>query len=72
MENSLPLGVGDKQPRWRLLRKHSWRVVGRIPVFPPKHAVGQAWNADNDLDGLAPFKLVGNKSTFRQPPPELA
>ena len=47
MENSLPLGVGDKQPRWRLLKKHSWRVVGRIPVFPPKHAVGQAWNADN-------------------------
>ena len=60
MENSLPLGIGDKQPRWGLLKNTAGVLWERIPVFPPKHAVGHAWNADSDLDGHAPFKLVGN------------
>ena len=42
------------------LYKNTAGLWGRIPVIPPKQAERQALNADEDLDGGALFKTVGN------------
>ena len=63
MEKSLTLGVGDKQPRWRLLKNTVGVLWGGPQFFHPNTLWGKQ-GTQTSLDGLASLKLAGIEKHF--------